>query len=350
MKLSLLFTLVAVLFAGCDSGSGTGTSSFDLAPVLANVGQDVIVTTYSDLKDEAAALETAVAALVADPTPANLNAAQQAWRDTRAPWEQSEGFLFGPVDDATLDPALDTWPVNETDIRSILDSDVEITLAFVEALVEDSGLKGFHLIEFFLFGTDGARTAGSFTERELAYLSAATQELADNAEALYTAWVPAGGNYVANLLDPGAAGSVYDSEKDVIQTLSGAIVGIADEVGTGKMQGPLDGGVTQVESRFSGNSKADFQNNIRSVQHVYLGDYGTTTGPGLTDLVAEIDAGLDARVRTQIDAAIAAIGAIPGDFRDAITENPAAVEAAIDATIDLKTALEEVDARLADKL
>ncbi len=349
MRPSLLLALLAALFAGCDSGSDPDTPALDLAPVLANVGQNVIVATYGDLNDEAAALEAAVAALAAAPTPAALGAAQQAWRDARAPWERSEGFLFGPVDSLGIDPSIDTWPVNETDIQNILDSEAEITPAFVAART-DTGLKGFHIIEFFLFGADGARTAESFAERELAYLSAAATVLADDAERLYTAWAPDGGNYVANVLDAGAPGSQFDSGKDAVQTFSGAVVGIADEVGTGKMQGPLDLGLFEVESRFSGNSKADFQNNIRSIRHVYLGDYDGNAGPGLTDLVAEIDPDLDARVRTQTDAAIAAIAAIPGDFRDAITENPAAVEAAIDATVDLKTTLEEVDARLADEL
>ena len=350
MRFPILLALVAVLFVGCDSGDSTGTPALDLAPVLTNVGSNVIVATYANLDAEASALDASIEALVADQTAANLTSAQQAWRDTRAPWENSEGFLFGPVDALGLDPSLDTWPVNETDIQNILDSDVEITPEFVVAQDPDSGLKGFHIIEFFLFGTDGSRTADSFTDRELAYLSAATQVLADNAEALHMAWTPAGDNYVANVLDAGGSGSEFVSRKAAVLTFSEFIVGIADEVGAGKMQGPLDDGMFYVESRFSGNSKNDFQNNIRSIRHVYLGDYDGNNGPGLTDLVGDLDADLDARVRTQIDDAIAAIAAIPGDFRDAITANPAAVEDAITAVIDLKTTLQETDALLADEL
>ena len=36
-----------------------------------------------------------------------------AWITAREPWEESEAFLFGPVDELGLDPNMDSWPLDQ---------------------------------------------------------------------------------------------------------------------------------------------------------------------------------------------------------------------------------------------
>lgn len=333
---------MAIGFTACDSSADGDGDEIDLAPVLANMAQNVILATYNDLDQAAMVLLTSCNTLASATTAPNLEAARTAWRAARVPWESSEGFLFGPVDQFGLDPALDTWPVDEIAIEAILTGSDALTQAFVANQDVDSGLKGFHVIEYLLFGAVGEKETSDFTVRELEYLTAAAEVLADDAEVLFESWNPSGDNYMSNLVNAGQSGSQFVSAKDALLTLADALVGIADEVGAGKMQGPLDEGILQVESRFSGNSKADFQNNIRSIQHVYLGDYGSVSGSGITDLVAELDSDLDEQVRTEIAAAISEIGAITGEFRTAITTHRSEVEDAIAAVITLKTSLEQM--------
>jgi uncharacterized iron-regulated protein len=106
------------------------------------------------------------------------------------------------------------------------------------------------------------------------------------------------------------------------QEILGGMIGICDEVANGKIADPYDAhDPTLVESQFSYNSIADFQDNMRSVEAAYTGGSALagTDGRGLSDWIAERDAALDARVRQEIAAAIAAIGAIPPPFRTAIT-------------------------------
>ncbi len=57
-------------------------------------------------------------------------------------------------------------------------------------------------------------------------------------------------------------------------------------------------------------------------------------------MVQASDASLDATVLSQIDAAIAAIGNMTPTFGEAITSNPAAVEAARTAVGELRQTLE----------
>jgi len=79
-----------------------------------------------------------------------------------------------------------------------------------------------------------------------------------------------------------------------------------------------------VESQFSYNSIQDFADNLRSIENVYSGARGSVATGSLSAFVETKDAALDARVHSEIDAAIAAIYAISEDgepFRDAITNS-----------------------------
>lgn len=335
---TLLLAPLALSIAACDSGGPTA-DDFEAGPVLENVATDVITATYADLAVEAAGLLDAVEAFEADPSAARLAAARQQWRDARAPWELSEGFLFGPVDTEGLDPSLDSWPVNRTDLDAVLASTATLSPSYVAGL--EATLRGFHTIEYLLFGADGAKTAAAFTERELDYLVSATAVLRDDAARLADLWRPSGGDYAGQIARAGEAGSAYVSQRAAVQELVNGLVTIADEVGSGKIGGPYgDRSTAEEESRFSGNSLADFADNIRSVQNVYLGDYAGATGEGLSDLLAERDASLDARVQDEIEAAIDAIEAIPAPFSAAIFESRPAVQAAIDAVLALRATLE----------
>jgi putative iron-regulated protein len=334
-----LLTAALIALVGCDDAEPDPTDDFEAGPTLENVASDVITATYTDLRTEADALLAAVEALQATTTEASLDAARARWRAARAPWEQSEGFLFGPVDTEGLDPSLDSWPVNEQDLNAVLASGDALTPAYVAGL--EATLGGFHTVEYLLFGTDGAKPASAFTARELAYLVAATTVLRDDAAALETAWLPSGEAFATELVEAGQAGSVYVSQRAAVLELVEGMVTIADEVGSGKMGGPFgDQSTLEEESRFSDNSLADFADNIRSVHHVYTGDLAGATGPGVDALVAERDAALDARVKVETDAAIAAIEAIPVPFGEAIFSHPTEVQAAIDAVLRLGDTLE----------
>jgi putative iron-regulated protein len=336
-------SLCLVVACSDDDDGGTGPSNDELEqqarPILTNAADAVITATYADLANTAGALLTAVQALETTTDAPNLQTARDAWVATRAPWEQSESFLFGPVDTQGLDPSLDSWPVNVIDLEAVLASAVTLTKEFVDGL--EGTLKGFHTIEYLLWGDDGLKTADEITAREIEYLVATTQSLSGDATALVDSWSASGGNYAAEFASAGTGSSVYPSAKAGLQELVNGMLVIADEVGNGKINDPLvQQNATLVESRFSGNSIADFQNNMVSLQRVYTGDKDGD-GAGLDEIVAEADAALDARFANEIQAAIDAIGAIPGTFRDAIFDDATAVETAQAAVRVIQQTIEE---------
>ncbi len=282
---------------------------------ITNLTDNVIVATYADLDTKAGLLLDAVQELKATTNGTNLTAAQAAWRAARSPWETSEGFLFGPVADKEVDPKIDTWPLDANQLDSILAGSSTLNKAYVDGL--DDVLKGFHTIEYLLWDRDGAKTAGDFTARELDYLVACAESLKGQTSILYNGWLSSGDNFAAELKSRGAK---YPTEEAVLAELAEGIRGISGEVADSKILEPYTlADETFEESSFSSNSKQDFADNIRSIQNIYLGTYGSLgNSKGLSTIVAAKNSTLDAKIKTQIADAITAIVNIDGDFSDAI--------------------------------
>ena len=324
-----------------DSSEAIDASAVLYTEVLTDISLDVITETYKTLYTNSIALETAVNNLTIGDEAA-LQVVKEAWQNTRAPWEKSEGFLYGPVDIDGIDPAIDSWPVDVNAINNILNSSNPITSTLLES---NNEARGFHTIEYFVWGIDGNKSASSLTAREIEYLKAATQNLKVQTTDLYFGWIASNGNFVSNFINAGTSGSIYTSRKSALQEIVEGLTMIADEVANGKIEEPLNGNnggpkPAAEESRFSNNSKLDFANNIRSIQNVYLGDYNGANGKGITDIVAARNATLDTNIKAAISNAISAIEAIPGTFTDAIVNNRPAVQNAQTKVGDLLTLLQ----------
>ena len=279
-----------------------------------------------------------------------LPAVQHAWRDARVPWEQSEAFLFGPVDTDEHDPFLDTWPLNVTDLEAIIASSDDIATV---NLTDD--VQGFHALEYLLFqdmngNTDPAAIVNALhnDERRRAYLRRVVMEFARHTQELRDSWDPDMGNFVAELAMAGHGSMTYDSERAAMQTLLEAMIGIAAELHDAKLdpRNPETNApdAAYEESRYSNNSRIDFLNNVRSINNVYEGRFDQTdsTSMGVTDFVASQNPALDAEVRMAIRDVKAAIIAIPEPFGQSITAHPDTVANAIQAAMALEAKLEEV--------
>lgn len=340
MKKQLLYLslIAATLFlSSCDKEGGTD-DGFDYSAQITTSG-DVILTTYADLDQKVTNLASTLAALEANPTQQNLEASRQAWREAREPWEKAEGFLFGPVDQQGIDPAIDSWPVNVVDLNAVLASSAALNASYINTL--EGTLKGFHTIEWLLFGETGDKAIGSFTAREFEYLAGCSETLQQATAQLYDAWAPEGGNFYNTLATAGSGSAVYVSQKAALEEIINGLVTIADEVANGKINDPFtQQNLLLEESRFSANSKADFADNIRSIKNIWLGGYNTESANGISSVIKEKNADLDARVKMHIDEAVSAIENIPGTFSAAIFNNQAEVQNAQDKVRSLQEVLQ----------
>lgn len=332
--------MVLLVLTTCSDSASTGPNDFDADLILAGVSTKVILPTYIDLQVKAAALNAAVVTLNTSTTDDNLAAARNAWRAARRPWEQSESFLFGPVETKGIDPSIDSWPVNTADLDAVLGSSTTLTKEYIDGL--EGTLKGFHTIEYLLFGPGSSKVAADLTAREREYLIAVTASLLGAVTQLRNEWDPAGNNFADVIVTSGQSGNaVYTSQSQALQEIINGMIAICDEVGNGKISNPFDQQDRSLEeSQFSNNSNVDFADNIRSVQNIYLGDYQGSAGIGIRALILAKQASLDATIQAQIAAAITAIGQMVPTFGEAITTNQAAVEAARAAVGTLRQAFE----------
>ncbi len=315
--------LLCTWVAGCGGGSndtGTSQSQRDFGPVLTATVDTVILPTYRGLAEKAELLLGTVDTLAGD---ADLARARQTWLEARHFWEQSEAFLYGPVADRGLDPALDSWPVDRVQLDQVLASTLELSAASVLANLGGS-LKGFHTIEYLLFGMAGGKTAAALlgSPRELAYLRATAEALRNDTRDLYMAWAPEGEDFGSSFAASGKPGGRFFSSADGVQQLLNGCADIADEVANGKLADPFkEKNPELVESQFAHSSLEDFADNLRSVENVYT---ASGSEQSLAALVIETDPALDERVRGATAAAISAILAISP------TNNPTFAQAILD--------------------
>ncbi len=276
--------------------------------IIENIAKNVILKTYQDMESQTAQLKEEIENFAQKPSEATLAKAREAWRAARVPWESSEAFLFGPVDSLGLDPKVDTWPLSRLDLENVLSDNKKITVGLVGNL--GNNLKGYHTIEYLLFGsglTSNSKELKEFKDAEYDYLIATSTLLASNAASMAYAWStkydpeePSPG-YVDIISNPSLTNPAYAAENFVLEEYILGMAGILEEVGSGKMSDPLEGNLDRVESPYSLNSLTDFTNNVQSVYNVYTGTYGTHKGgPGIKDFVKSKNMTLALRTEIEI--------------------------------------------------
>jgi putative iron-regulated protein len=331
--------ITATIFAGCHKAETSTPDTFPATEqtVLNDFTEDVAISQYTDLTSAANDLNTKITALNSDATDANLTAAQTSWKTLRTVWEQCEGFLFGPVEDNEYDPQMDTWPSDANQFDSLLTSSNNLELADIQLLPYN--LRGFHPVEYLIFGDHGSRTAASLTARQKKYMVSATTDIVNICSSLYASWTEAPTNFGQQVKTAGNGSAVYSTKQEVFMAIVGAMQGICEEVGDGKMKEPFDAKDPKiVESPYSGNSTKDFKNNIIGLQTVYLGRNGST---GITDLVTLRNKSLDTKLKSQITAAVNSFDNITMPFEDAILNQRSTVQQTMNAVTTLSETIEE---------
>ena len=343
-KLCLLFAAGSIVMASCSKDDDNGSSQASFAAledsVLTSFVNQTAIPGYESLLVKATTFNTAVTALNTSSTEANLTAAKTAWKDMRSVWEQCEGYLIGPVEDDNYDPNMDTWPVDYNQMDSLLSSSNNLEIADIEALSTLS-LRGYHPIEYILWGIDGQRAATDLTTREKKYITSLTVDLKNTCTKLRDSWIASGGNYGAKVLAAGKGTQPYTTKQSAFTAMVTGLADICGEVGEGKMKEPYDAQDPNiVESPFSGNSAIDFKNNIQGAYTVYMGTFLGAKGKGLHALVAAKNLSLDNKLQQQFAAAISSFDAITLPYEKAIISQRVVCQQTMTNITTLKATLE----------
>lgn len=321
-KFLKIIAICLIAFAGCTKHD-TANPAADLITIEKSVahdfGNNIAMPSYTDLKTASADLNNKIETLITTPTSANLEASKQAWRNMRAIWELSEGFLFGPIEDNEYDPQTDTWPTDYQQINELL-ADQSHTLDVADIKTLDYSLRGYHPVEFMLWGESGNKKATDFTDREKQYLKSLSHDLSNICTSLSSDWTE---GFLQQVTTAGAGSNKYPKYLDLFTVMNNSIIDICNEVGksdqsAGKIYEPFalkDSAI--VESPYSENSMTDFKNNITGAYNVYLGKYKDQK-TGLSDIVQFLNKDLDNRIKQKFQTAINSFSTVNVSFEQAI--------------------------------
>ncbi|HWK68385.1 MAG TPA: imelysin family protein [Rhizobiaceae bacterium] len=386
----LLTTAVFVLPAKADR---------DPKAVLATYA-DIALAGYEDALATARLLDQAADALIAKPSQETLNAAREAWKAARIPYQQTEVFRFGNpiVDD--WEGRVNAWPLDEglidyvdasygteSDENTLYTANVianteieingekvdasKITPEFLSGTLQEAGgieanvATGYHAIEFLLWGQDlngtgpgagnrpytdfdKANCTGGNCDRRAEYLAAATELLVSDLEEM-----------VANWKDDGAARKEV-LEGDATTGLSTILTGMGSlsygELAGERMKlGLLLHDPEEEHDCFSDNTHISHLYDAVGMRNVYQGRYkrvdgSTVEGPSISDLVKAADAAVDTELSGKLDATVAKMEAVQAravageaydqQIGEGNAEGNAAVQAAIDALVDQTRSIE----------
>lgn len=210
--------------------------SDDVKKVLIGLA-DVEFAIVSDWANNANLLDIAAQSLTAQPDAQKLIAAQNAWKKARDPWESNEAFAFGPVGSLGIDGNSDTWPLATNDLTAIVKSNFVLNDAFIAKM--NTTTKGFHAIEFFLFGEKGTKKVGDFSASELILLSLLTKDLKQESSKLKDVWTKGKNSFADSFIKAGSGSDLYPKASDALAEITGAMVGICTELPDNKMEEPL---------------------------------------------------------------------------------------------------------------
>ena len=316
---------------------------------LRGATEQVIVPTYTQLAQRTAELASLLDALASAPTDADLVAIRQSYLDARAPLQESAAFGFGPAEELHAVAAMDQSPIDPAKVDAELASANDLTPEHLRAL--GANKRGLHAIEYLLFPDRDPNVDAALTARDLAgqrrrqFASVAGQLVADSAEALRAAWDPEMGGYARRFDEPGGPDSVSSSVQAGLDTLLNETVVLSELIVKAKLGKPLGtatGGKLEPaaqESERAGASLSDIASNVRGIRHIYFGARRGSAEPNLASLVRAKSPSADLHARAALDAADAALGAVPGSLTQALGDAPETVTAAYEAIKALKRVL-----------
>jgi putative iron-regulated protein len=303
----------------------------------------LVSVAYDKALSKAKALNSAVSQFLNAPSSESFDTARAAWLAARVPYSQTEAFRFydGPIDQ--VESKVNSWPIDENYIDYVAESPdagiINDTINFptlsreiILSLNEKEGKKnistGFHAIEFLLWGQDlssngpGNRSWRDYTDgrknaaRRGQYLRITSALLVEHLETVAEQWKD-GGDYRSEFLAMAPDAAIANILKGV-----GALSG--PELAGERLTTPYETKEQEEEQDcFSDNTCADLINDALGIQNIYVGRYECEDshglhGPGLNDLLMQVDPALASKLESQVEAALASARAIPPPFDQAI--------------------------------
>lgn len=198
-----------------DNPNPNEVKNSELSTLVTTYVNNVVYPTYTNLANETFNLYDGLVSMRSKLnantlTQDEIDAVCETFLKARAYWEESEAFLYGPATVLAIDPHIDTWPLDRSELADLLTSgnvsqlEGENGITYVSTMNDGASQLGFHGVEFVLFRegrnrtvaelsgyeTDAAFPANAVTgEQELIYAIAVAGDLRDWCARLEYAWL-----------------------------------------------------------------------------------------------------------------------------------------------------------------
>jgi len=318
---------------------------------------DIALAKYEDSVTTARALQDAVDALVANPSEQTLAAARDAWLASRVPYQQTEVYRFGNAAVDDWEGLVNAWPLDEGLIDYVASDayfadEGENPLAAINVIatpqimtagmsidastitpallanlheadeVESNVARGYHAIEFLLWGQDlngtgpgagdrpytdyaqGEACTNGNCDRRAAYLKVATSLLIDDLQDMVSAWGEDG---------DARATVTADETAGLTAMLTGlGSLSYGELAGERMRLGILLNDPEEEHDCFADNTHNSHYYNGVGMKNVYTGSYtridgSVVSGPSLSSLVAAADSSVDAELTAKLNTTLAAM-------------------------------------------
>lgn len=345
-----IFKNAMLLMAACTMGFGMTSCSdddnatpntsiaqtSDMQDLVENYVYNIVNPTYTHLAESTEKLQKACDNMnkkrhAGTLVQADIDRACEAFKTARRYWEQSESFLYGAASDNEIDPHIDSWPLDRSQLEKALNS-ADI-IAGINGEQPDKfvykenanfeSVIGFHGLEFVLFRNGANRTEASMnaeyetdkgltsvkTIDECAFAAAVAGDLRNMTSLLAYGWMGTNVNAtISNVLKAapwvlegtghaglsskgvtydeaitktGTANAMFPTWQQTLQNIFvGGCSNICQEVYTQKLgqayrvatgKAEEEDAGDYIESPYSKRSFQDYQDNIYSIQHSLYG-------------------------------------------------------------------------------
>jgi predicted lipoprotein len=147
-KISVFILLVFIFSCSSDDNSNSSTGDdFDRASLLTNWADNIIIPAHQDFSGKLNALNSSAQTFNTTPNQTNLDALRSSWLNAYKVWQHVEMFNIGKAEVLNYYFALNTYPVNASEIESNISSG-NYDLAQVNSL----DAQGFAGIDYLLYG------------------------------------------------------------------------------------------------------------------------------------------------------------------------------------------------------
>jgi putative iron-regulated protein len=390
------------------------TAALFVLPAKAETDSQAVIKTYSDIAlakyedslTTAQVLDKAVDALLAKPSAETLNAAREAWKASRVPYQQTEVYRFGNAIVDDWEGKVNSWPLDEglidyvakgygteSDANALYTANVianksidingkkvdatNLTPEFLSGTLQEAGgieanvATGYHAIEFLLWGQDlhgtgpgaGERPytdydlkncTGGNCDRRAQYLKSASDLLVSDLQDMVNDWKEGGA----------ARKTLVDGEPNTaISTIFTGMGSLSyGELAGERMKlGLLLHDPEEEHDCFSDNTFNSHLNDAIGIRAAYHASYtrldGTVvSGPSVSDMVKAADPAIDKELSDKLDVTVARMEAIKAralageaydqQIAEGNTQGNATVQAAIDALVGQTKSVERAVAAL----